>query len=216
MQRDDLGGSADMTRLNLGRTRAAGGALMAMVWALAGAAQGQMKPKYPIRLSPPAVQAPEQTAPEPTREPAPEPAPSEGWMTQTRKKTFEIGAQPARDVGVMKREIPPILVKARQDPYSLKGLRTCKQLAAEVADLNAVLGADYVVDAEVKENRAGKLAEAGGKSLVNSIIPFRGVVREVTGAAPADRRLKAAIDAGYARRGFLRGVQAKQGCRETF
>ena len=63
---------------------------------------------------------------------------------------------------------------------------------------------------------ADNLAEAGGKTVVNAIIPFRGLVRELTGAAPADRRLNAALDAGYARRGFLRGVHAKQGCRTTF
>jgi hypothetical protein len=76
-----------------------------------------------------------------------------------------------------------------------------------------VLGPDYGTGVEVKESRAGKLAEAGGKTVVNSIIPLRGLLREVTGAAPADRRMDAAVDAGSARRGFLRGVEAKQGCK---
>ena len=49
--------------------------------------------------------------------------------------------------------------------------------------------------------------------MVNSLIPFRGIVREVSGAAPAERRLAAAIDAGFARRGFLRGVLSARGCR---
>jgi hypothetical protein len=89
-------------------------------------------------------------------------------------------------------------------------------LSGELTELNEVLGADYVVGNEVKENRAGKLAEAGGKTVINSIIPFRSLVREVTGAAPADRRLNAALDAGYARRGFLRGVHANRGCKTTF
>lgn len=175
--------------------------------ALAGAAQAQAPVKKP------ATPAPAQT---PDKKPAPEAEPAESWTTQARRKSVEIGTQPARDVGVMKREIPPILDKAREDPYSLKGLKTCKQLAAEVTDLNLVLGPDYKVGNEVRENKAGKLAEAGGKSVINAIIPFRGVVRELTGAAPADRRLNAALDAGYARRGFLRGVHAKQGCKTTF
>ena len=200
-----------MTRLN--RARAAGVATMAAALALAGAAHAQLKPRYPITMPAPApaTQAPEQNpaASEPKAEP------SEGWLTETGKKTVEIGSQPVRDVGIMRRTIPPILVKARKDPYSLEGLKTCKQLAGEIADLNAVLGADYAGGDEVKENRAGKLAEAGGKSLVNSIIPFRSLVREVTGAAPADRRMSAAVDAGVARRGFLRGIQAKQGCRTS-
>lgn len=139
-----------------------------------------------------------------------------GRWDDTRKKALEIGSQPARDVGMSKREVPPILQKAYDDPYSLAGLKSCKALAAEVTNLNGVLGPDYVVGNEYKENRAGKLAEAGGKTLINSIIPFRGLVREVTGAAPADRQMNAAIDAGLARRGFLRGVHLKQGCKTKF
>ena len=139
-----------------------------------------------------------------------------GRWGEARKKAVDIGSQPARDVGMSKREIPPILEKAYSDPYSLKGLKSCQALAGEVRDLNAVLGPDYVVGNEYTENRAGKLAEAGGKTIVNSIIPFRGLVREVTGAAPADRRMNAAVDAGLARRGFLRGVHLRQGCKTKF
>ena len=139
-----------------------------------------------------------------------------GRWDETRKKAVDIGSQPARDVGMSKRDIPPILQKAYDDPYSLAGLKTCRALAAEVTNLNGVLGPDYTVGNAYKENRADKLAEAGGKTIINSIIPFRGLVREVTGAAPADRQMNAAIDAGLARRGFLRGVHLKQGCKTKF
>jgi hypothetical protein len=197
-------------------------AALATLLALTGAVQvqaAQAKPEYSTRK--PAAPAPaakplkQVTPPNSSTTPSKD-DPDESWTTEARKKTVEIGTQPVRDVGVMKREIPPILVSARENPYSLKGLKTCKQLAAEVVNLNEVLGPDYVVGNEVKENRAGKLAEAGGKTVINAIIPFRGLVREVTGAAPADRRLNAALDAGYARRGFLRGVHVKQGCRTKF
>ena len=139
-----------------------------------------------------------------------------GRWGEARKKAVDIGAQPARDVGMSKRDIPDILEKAYEDPYSLKGLKTCRALAAEVTALNGVLGVDYVVGNTYEENRTGKLAEAGGKTIVNSIIPFRGLVREITGAAPNDRRMNAAVDAGLARRGFLRGVHLKQGCKTKF
>ena len=139
-----------------------------------------------------------------------------GRWGEAKKKAVDIGSQPVRDVGMSKREIPPILEKAYSDPYSLKGLKSCRALATEVTELNGVLGADYEVGNEYTENRAGKLAEAGGKTIINSIIPFRGLVREVTGAAPNDRRLNAAVDAGLARRGFLRGVHLKQGCKTKF
>ena len=49
--------------------------------------------------------------------------------------------------------------------------------------------------------------------IVNSLIPFRGLVREVTGAAPAERRLQAAIGAGLARRGYLRGLAETRHCK---
>ncbi len=209
-----------MTGFKLGRTWTARVAAIATLLALTGAVQAQAaetKPAYPIKKPPAAATKPAKQVTPPVSSTTPESAePNEGGWAEVRKKSVDIGTQPVRDVGIMKRQVPPILVKAQNDPYSLKGLKTCKQLAAEVTSLNMVLGPDYVVGNEVKENKAGKLAEAGGKTLVNTIIPFRGLVREVTGAAPADRRLNAALDAGYARRGFLRGVHAKQGCRTTF
>jgi hypothetical protein len=125
----------------------------------------------------------------------------------------EIAVQPARDVGASKVVIPPVLAGAIADPYGAAGTQSCAAIATSLRGLNAVLGPDFVAGADTNENRASKIAEAGGKTIVNSLIPFRGLVREVTGAAPAQRRLNAAIDAGYARRGFLRGLQVARKCR---
>lgn len=125
----------------------------------------------------------------------------------------EIATQPARDVGMRKVTIPPVLQSAINSPYGTEGTRNCAQIATSLKNLNTVLGPDFVAGAATNENRASKIAEAGGKTVVNSLIPFRGLVREMTGAAPAQRRLNAAIDAGYARRGFLRGLQISRKCR---
>lgn len=142
-------------------------------------------------------------------------APAESPIKEAGKKAGEIVTQPARDVGVARTGIPTVLEQASADPYSLAGLKTCEQLALAMHALNEVLGPDFAAGDERKENRAGKIAAAGGKTIVNAVIPFRGLVREITGAAPAQRRLNAAIDAGYARRGFLRGVHRTRGCRAT-
>lgn len=171
----------------------------------AGAALAQ--PIYPSR--PPAGQPASAARPAPQPEPAEK---SDGWG----KKTMDIGAQPARDVGLSRKRIPGVLQEAFEDPYGLTGLKTCAKLYAEIQRLNEALGPDYHTDIEYKENRAGKLAEAGGKAIVNSIIPFRSLVREISGAAPADRHLEAIGDAGLARRGFLRGVHLRQGCKQRF
>ncbi|MES2498471.1 MAG: hypothetical protein V4618_20330 [Pseudomonadota bacterium] len=129
------------------------------------------------------------------------------------KGAGRIATQPARDVGVSKTEIPLPLQAANAAPYGLKGIRTCRDLSKAFHELSDVMGPDFSPGEVKKENRAGKLAEAGGKTIVNSIIPFRGLVREVTGAAPAQRRLERAIEAGFARRGFLRGVHQARGCK---
>lgn len=131
----------------------------------------------------------------------------------TVDKAGTIVTQPARDVGVVRTKIPLVLEAAVEEPYGLKGIKTCRQLADAVKELNGVLGEDLTVGREENENRVGRFAEAGGRTIVNSLIPFRGLVREVTGAGPAQRRLDAAIAAGFARRGFLRGVHLKRGCK---
>jgi hypothetical protein len=128
----------------------------------------------------------------------------------------KIASQPVTDLGAKATEIPPVLLDAQKYPYSLTGTRSCAQIGSGVKSLNTALGADYASNATVKkENRAGKLAEAGGQSVVNGLIPFRGIIRELSGAAPAQRRMNAAVDAGIARRGFLRGLYVAKGCKAS-
>jgi hypothetical protein len=133
-------------------------------------------------------------------------------VRETIDRGGKIVTQPATDVGATKIEIPVVLQKAQDNPYDLTGLKTCAQIAGSVADLTKVLGPDFAVGNNKKENRAGRLAEAGGRTIVNTLVPFRGLVREISGAAPAQRRLNAAVDAGFARRGFLRGVSFARRC----
>jgi hypothetical protein len=125
----------------------------------------------------------------------------------------KIAVQPGVDVGVKKVEIPPVLVRAAANPYATSGTASCTQIKSGIANLSAVLGPDFSNTASTRRDRAGKLAEAGGTSLVNGLLPFRGLVREISGAAPAERRMNAAISAGLARRGFLRGVAAARKCQ---
>ncbi|MCC7268172.1 MAG: hypothetical protein IT546_12670 [Caulobacteraceae bacterium] len=137
----------------------------------------------------------------------------DGRFAGAARETRDIVSQPARDVGIMRTRIPPVLVEASASPYSLAGLKSCRQLSTEIVALNAVLGPDYGAPPPAQRGRAGAIASAGGRAVVNSIIPFRGVVREVTGAAPAERQYNAAVDAGLARRGFLRGVHQTRKCK---
>lgn len=131
----------------------------------------------------------------------------------TGERIERIATEPARDVGLRRVTIPPVLEAARATPYTLAGTRNCVTIGRELDDLDAALGADFDATPARRGSRAGRIAEAGGRAVVNTIIPFRGVVRELSGSAEADRRMQAAVDAGLARRGFLRGIAQSRGCR---
>ena len=124
----------------------------------------------------------------------------------------KIVTQPARDVGIEKTKIPEVLARAVEQPYAPAG-KGCRGLVASMTELNEVLGPDFDTNSKENENKFGNLAAAGGEFVVNSLIPFRGIVREVSGAGPAQRRLDAAINAGLARRGYLRGLAVSRGCK---
>ncbi|MDB5702133.1 MAG: hypothetical protein JWL66_2332 [Sphingomonadales bacterium] len=121
-----------------------------------------------------------------------------------------IVTQPARDVGIEKDEIPPLLVEVGKNPYSTAGVTSCGQISSAIDALTKVIGPDFSTSPAVNKRN---LAAIGGSAVVNSLIPFRGIVREVSGASAAERRMSAAVDAGIARRGFLRGLQSARKCR---
>ncbi len=132
---------------------------------------------------------------------------------ETLKKAGDIASQPAKDVGIEKTKIPSVLTDAVQQPYAVPRPNSCGAISGAIAELNDALGPDFGTNSSENESKFGQLAAAGGAAVVNSLIPFRGLVREVSGAAPAERRLDAAINAGTARRGFLRGMAQVKGCK---
>lgn len=131
---------------------------------------------------------------------------------RTTKRAGEIVSQPARDVGIDKKKIPPILATAVESPYAAPRGKGCAPIRQEMAELNAVLGPDFGQGTAANESKLGKVADIGGSAIVNSLIPFRGLVREVSGAEAADRRYAAAVSGGMARRGYLHGLAQRQGC----
>ena len=132
-------------------------------------------------------------------------------LAQTPGKVAEDAAMtPVEDVNLKKREIPPVLLSAQDNPYARESTRSCTQINTALDELDAVLGPDFDSGTEGKH---GLTATSVAKSVVGSFIPFRGVIREVSGAAGAERRYNAAVDAGIARRGYLRGIAKSKGCK---
>jgi len=122
----------------------------------------------------------------------------------------EVAKTPLRDFNIDAKDIPEVLQSAVLDPYATQGMETCNAIVSAIASLDMVLGADY----DIAENDGERRLSEGriGQGVVGSIIPFRGIVREVTGAAGNYRALRAAYTAGMVRRAFLKGWGLGRGC----
>lgn len=131
-------------------------------------------------------------------------------LTNRDPNAMDVAATPVTDLNLRKDEIPQLLIDAQVKPYDLNGLSKCSQLAAQVGEFDAILGDDIDLPQSTTQRvSAGRI----GQYVVGSFIPFRGILREVTGAADQRRRMDAAITAGLIRRAFLKGVGTERGCR---
>lgn len=134
---------------------------------------------------------------------------SEQPVTDRDPDAERVAETPLRDLNVKKDGIPPVLEAAARNPYATEGLASCARVTAAVQELDRLLGPDFDLgEQERKGVTAGKVAE----SVVGALIPFRGLIREASGAASAERQLQVAIFAGATRRGFLKGLGVQRGC----
>jgi len=111
-------------------------------------------------------------------------------------------------------DIPPKLLQIQDSPYSLKGLARCSALRREILELNDVLGPD--VNEKVRRSKAKKRRKTASRvagGVASSFVPFGSVIGEVSGANKKRRKYNRAVYAGTVRRGFLKGVGLKQGCK---
>jgi hypothetical protein len=122
--------------------------------------------------------------------------------------------QPLADINLKRRTVPAELTAILANPYALEGIRTCRQVIAEVQKLNTVLGDDVdriEVDPVTRKRREGAAGVTRG--VISSLIPFRSLIREVSGARASEQDYREAIFAGVIRRGFLKGYGQARRCR---
>lgn len=131
-------------------------------------------------------------------------------ITDRDVSATDVATTPVTDLNLKKDEIPDLLIEAQKRPYATTGLGRCNQIAGAIGEFDAILGDDIdLPQGQPRRMSAGRVAQ----SVVGSLIPFRGVVREVSGANKHERMLQAAIQAGVARRAFLKGFGQARGCR---
>jgi len=59
---------------------------------------------------------------------------------------------------------------------------------------------------------AGDAAMDAFKGVAEDVIPFRGLVRKLSGAERHSKKVTAALVAGSVRRAYLKGMRVAQGC----
>jgi hypothetical protein len=128
------------------------------------------------------------------------------------RTAVSIAESPLTDVNLKKKHIPPLLLAAKDQPYSTAGMTDCAKIAAAVRDLDGVLGRDLDVPVTGKPNEGRELAMDAGQDTINSLIPGRFIIRRLSGAYAAQRKAVAAIYAGSVRRGFLKGLGEAKRC----
>jgi len=105
-------------------------------------------------------------------------------ITRNEPDPVDVAKTPVTDLNIDKREIPAILIEAQQHPYELDEGKQCQALIREIGQLDDVLGPDLDLPEEERSRiSAGRVA----KTVVGSFIPFRGLIREVSGANDHDR-----------------------------
>ena len=117
--------------------------------------------------------------------------------------------QPMRDLSMIRDDVPPAIARAAAAPYGELGGADCAVLRADLAELDKALGPDVDSPAERSDAMAGLAGE-----LVRGAVglPFRGVVRRISGAEQREAAYRRAVLAGMVRRGYLKGRIAAQSC----
>ena len=137
-------------------------------------------------------------------------------ITQRHDTMESAVGTPAEDLNLKHIPIPEVLQRAAVNPYDMRTLEACDAVAAEVQRLDAALGADRdeppVRDTRTLDEKRDSTAASALKLGIEAVTPYRGIVRWVTGADAHDKVVQDTIEAGFARRGFLKGMAVKMNC----
>jgi len=126
--------------------------------------------------------------------------------------------QPFNDLNLVRTEIPDELKRVQQAPYQRGSPFTCSSIAAEISTLDQILGPDIQSgnsasdDPIISREAAERAARDAARSAASGWIPFRGLVRQVSGAERHARALKEAVLAGNVRRAYLKGLLESAPC----
>jgi hypothetical protein len=137
------------------------------------------------------------------------PAQAQDGPLEREPTARDIALTPLGDLNLERDPIPQALLDARAAPYNDAGLETCDDVRRLVGDLDAILGDDYDTLAPTEESVSAAII---AQRAIGSFIPFRGIIREVSGANAHEREFREAIATGMMRRAYLKGRGQAMGC----
>lgn len=125
---------------------------------------------------------------------------------------------PLNDLNLRREPIPELLAKI-DNPYDLPHNLDCIQIGRMVGALNGVLGPDWDTPEPDERLRTEKLADAAADATLDALaseasglIPFRGIVRKVSGAEKHQKKYNRAYKIGAQRRAYLKGLGEAKNC----
>jgi hypothetical protein len=141
-------------------------------------------------------------------------------MRMTRHGMGAAVMAPLHDFNLVRQKVPAALAAAAEDPYRRPEPLDCETLVREVTELDRALGPD--MDTPRTAGRMS-LSSRGADALSNASldavrdlttgwIPFRGVVRRLTGAEQNKDAMEDAVQAGAVRRAYLKGLGLERSC----
>ncbi len=124
----------------------------------------------------------------------------------------DAAGEPLRDTGWTRENPPEVLIRATETPYALARDAECSAILNEISALDLVLGPD-LDEADEHEGESSFDASALMSGALGGMVglPYRSIIRRISGAERRERVLRDAIFAGMVRRAFLKGV-ARAAC----
>ena len=153
--------------------------------------------------------------------PAAEPPPTNQGELQTPDRAgtanlSQAAQAPLHDLNIARQGIPPVLLAAITNPYDRPRSLDCGEITREIGVLSSALGADFdepeTPQAPSLTQKNGKVALAIVHGAAETLLPFAGFVRTLSGAQRHDQLVIEAITAGSVRRGYLKGLGESHRC----
>jgi hypothetical protein len=133
-------------------------------------------------------------------------------VTERSRSLGAAMTSPLEDLNLKRVDIPEVLIRAVEQPYEVRGLNSCREVAIEIGKLDAALGPDRDQPPLDRHMTAGSAAVELVRAGAEMATPYRGWIRKLTGANRHQAKVAEAINAGGARRGYLKGVGMRMNC----